>query len=128
MEAVVVTNGEELDALYEELLVPNFPAEELESRAHLHRRRQDGSLSVLCVRAADGARLGVAIGETFGRITLLSYLAVSASSRGTGAGGVLLEAAASRWLAEPDVEAVLAEVARPDRHTAHPLHGDPAAG
>lgn len=116
----------ELAELYPQLLVSNFPASELDSLAHLSARWRAGALVVLVAQDAAGSALGMAIADVDGPIALLSYLAVSAASRGTGAGGALVAEITRRLVERPGTCAVLAEVARPDAHATDPLHGDPA--
>lgn len=121
-----VTDVDGLSEVYDVVLAPSFPAEELVSRAWLIDGVADGT--VTAVGAYDGETLtAAAVTEVVcPDVVLLSYLAALPVSRGAGVGSALLtdvRAAAK----EAGALLVLAEVERPDRHAGSAQHGDPAA-
>lgn len=116
--------------LYEEILEPSFPPEELLSEPVLRERLADGSGPILVAEDDRGRVLGCAVGEwdAESRVMLLTYLAIRPGLRGGGVGGRLLDAALTAWNAGFGPCLILAEVEDPE-HFAGGIdaHGDPAA-
>lgn len=113
-----------LELVYEEILEPNFPAAELTPRRAFLEQVRGGDLDAL-VALADDTVCGVVVGERIGSTVLIAWLAVNAQQRDLGVGSALLAAGISRWISEPGVRLVLAEIERPDLHPADDAFGDP---
>ncbi|MCE7480597.1 MULTISPECIES: GNAT family N-acetyltransferase [Microbacterium] len=113
-----------LERVYDEILEPSFPASELTPRRAFLEQVRDGDLDALVARDDDTA-CGVIVGERVGSTVLIAWLAVSADQRALGIGSALLAAGSSRWIGEPGVELVLAEIEQPDLHPVHEAFGDP---
>lgn len=81
-----------LDVIYQDLLVPTFPAEELGSLTGLHAGMAAGSVVVSVLLDEAERPAGVAVGEWSPecRVLLLAYLAVAIGRRAAGLGGRLL--------------------------------------
>lgn len=120
-----VTEAAALATLYTAILEPSFPTTELVSRDDFVEAAASGGLDVLADRDGDDY-LGAIVGERHGGAFLVNWLAVGGQRRGGGTGSALVAAGVARWLAQPGVALVLAEVERPDIFAAHPRHGDPA--
>ncbi|GAA1257605.1 hypothetical protein GCM10009665_54910 [Kitasatospora nipponensis] len=125
----ITAPGAELDAIYEQILLPSFPPDELDDPADLDAAVRSGLTSVWAGFDPAGRPLGAAIGEfePTRRIVLLAWLAVRPGLRGAGVGGLLLRSALRTWRQEYDPCLVLAEVADPRAHATHDGYGDPAA-
>lgn len=126
----VATSPEELGRIYDELLVPNFPADELDTReAFLADATVPGAL-VLTLRESTGRDLAVAASyyqESSG-VLILSYLAVRPGIRGGGLGNRLVTGSMAQWTTRFSPLLIIGEVERPgDRPTAILQHGDPEA-
>ncbi|MEV6524403.1 GNAT family N-acetyltransferase [Longispora sp. NPDC051575] len=121
----LLTPGPQLDALYEEVLVPSFPAAELSSRAGITALVGSGRGPVWIATDDAGTVLGGAVGdwEPGPRVLLLSWLAVRPGHRGGRVGGPLLDAALAAWRAEYEPCLILAEVEDPTLHTGNEQHG-----
>lgn len=118
-----------LDVVYNDLLVPAFPEDELVDHATFHAAYGAGESSVPGLVALDEGRpVGVALGERHQGtgIVLLGYLAVSTSQRSRGFGAALVDRLRIIWGADPATTAVLAEVEDP-RSRPVTRFGDPWA-
>lgn len=125
-----VTDTDQLRAIWHELLVPHFPADELEPLdVFLADAAAPGS-TVLTLRDDDGIDQAVAVGRHHqsAGVVLLDYLAVRHGSRGGGFGRILLSAALETWTREFSPDFILGEVERPSsRGQVIVEHGDPQA-
>ncbi len=124
----MITTATEADALgrlYDGVLRPSFPPTELATREEFVAGGSSGRFDVLGAYE-DGACVGAIVGERFGGVMLVVWLAVGGAARGGGTGSSLIAAGLQRWIALPGVCLVLGEVERPDLFEAHPEHGDPA--
>jgi GNAT superfamily N-acetyltransferase len=112
-----------LRRLYDELLEPAFPPAELITYDELEGAVASGDATGLVLTEGDDP-LAAVVTEGFldGRVTLLSYLVVSAGHRSRGLGTQLLDRACASTTA-----LVLAEIEDPRFHAADQLTGDPAA-
>ena len=128
-ELVALAEGPLCDAVYQRLLMPAFPPDELLTLAAIRDGLRTGLLEGLVALDAAGRPLGVTIGEwsPAARVMLLSYLAVAAETRGTGIGSLLLTTQLDRWRETLRPCLVLAEVERPDAHSGDAHRGDPQA-
>jgi hypothetical protein len=117
---------EQLERLYDEVLNPSFPVDELVSRDRLLPRLAKEDSGVCCRVAVDPTGRGVAavIADTYpaAGVLLLSYLAVLSKLRDRGVGTALASDAVPRWIARYRPALAVAEVEDPRRHVA----GDPA--
>lgn len=120
-----VADAAALARLYDEVLEPSFPRTELVTRDEFVEGVRAGDFDVLAAADGDGY-LGAIVGERHGAGYLVDWLAVGGARRGGGTGSALLAAGLGRWLAQPGVLLVLAEVERPDLFEPHPQYGDPA--
>lgn len=120
-----VSDAATLALLYAEILEPSFPPTELVSCDDFVDGGTSGTFDVL-VAQDDGGHLGVIVGERCGDGYLVDWLAVGRSRRGGGTGSALVRAGVNRWLAEPGIVLVLAEIERPDLFEPDPRYGDPA--
>ncbi|WP_051681752.1 hypothetical protein [Cellulomonas sp. HZM] len=128
LDIVPLTTTKALAQVHEEVLVPSFPAKEIEPLDELARELGRSVFGVAAV-GDDGALHGAALAHWSARtgVLLLAHLAVAPGGRGGGVGGLLLEGALDRWCDELDPWLVLAEVEDPQRHGGgDPAHGDPA--
>lgn len=127
MRLADVRDPEELARVYEDILVPSFPATELMPASWLTDGVSRADVAVLAAYDDGGAPVAAAVTERVcPGVVLLTYLAALPSSRGSGVGsrlltGVLETAVAAR------TSLLLAEVERPDRHAGSAEHGDPTA-
>jgi GNAT superfamily N-acetyltransferase len=123
-------SGPVIEALYQQVLVPSFPPDELVSLDEVQEiaDREDASIW-LAEDDAEGTILGGAVAEWDAsvRVLLLSYLAVRPGVRGRGIGGHLYLAALESWRQRFKPCLVIAEVEDPAVHTGSEDHGDPAA-
>jgi GNAT superfamily N-acetyltransferase len=117
-------------SFYQRVLLPNFPAAELEPPDEFAAGLKSGQGRALVARTVQGTIAGGAVGDFFPRtrVLLLSYLAVAADGRGAGTGGLLLQAVTDRWIAELNPALCLIEVEDPRHARSDPAHGDPAHG
>ncbi|MCC3763941.1 GNAT family N-acetyltransferase [Glycomyces sp. TRM65418] len=119
--------GGRLAQVYRELLVPAFPANEIESEQRIAETLEAGRGS-LFIAVDDGGRpAAAAFGRWWeaSRVQLLSYLAVAARTRGHGLGGRLLRHAVEAWRERYDPCMVVAEIESPDAPMVHEDYGDP---
>jgi GNAT superfamily N-acetyltransferase len=121
--------GPELEAVYQEILVPSFDPAELNTLDEISESMLSGRTSVWISVDRDDRILGTAIGEFEAeqRIVLLAWMAVRPGLRGGGVGGPLLRAALDAWEGEYGPCLILTEVADPAGHSFHEAHGDPSA-
>jgi hypothetical protein len=119
----------QLNSLYDEVLAPSFPADELIPREDLlpRLRQADG----VCCRVAvdpDGTVVAGILADVFPsrRVLLLSYLAVRAGLRDRGLGTELAREAVPLWIARHRPVIALAEVEDP-RHHLGTRYGDASA-
>lgn len=126
--ARLLTRREDLERVYAELLHPSFPPEELLPLSWLVDGTAAGRVRVLALHDDDGPA-AVAVTERLepSRAVLLAYFATRRSSRGAGVGSRLYRALLDDTLLGRPPSMLLAEVERPDRHTASVEHGDPEA-
>jgi len=117
-----------LDVVYEELLVPNFPAHELVTPAALRAGLESGLQWVSAV-VRDGRPDGAAIAEWSpdSGVLLLSYLAVRRDLRSSGIGGTLLGEVLTGWQQRVHPLLTLAEIEHPAAHTPDGDKGDQSA-
>ncbi|MCT2590943.1 GNAT family N-acetyltransferase [Streptomyces sp. N2-109] len=126
----ITAPGPELDAVYEEILLPSFAPDELSTLEELGEELSSGRTSVWVSVDAGGRPVGTVIGEwdQAQRIVLLAWAAIRPGLRGTGIGGPLLRTVLKRWRQERDPCLILTEVNDPAVHpTADEAHGDPVA-
>ncbi|GAA2388575.1 hypothetical protein GCM10010420_09960 [Streptomyces glaucosporus] len=125
-----VADGDPLLArVYDDLLVPSFPADEMETLEWLRTRLAEGTAVVTAAVEADGTPVAAAVGEwdPGSRVLLLSYLTVRPGLRSKGLGSLLLEEVAGAWQERFRPLLTLAEVEHPLAHKADRAYGDPAA-
>lgn len=127
----VLTDARDVGEVHDRVLTPAFSREELVSREALVADVSAGRSEVLAVLDAGGRPLAAAVGDFFGDVVLLGYLATERGSRSAGVGGELLDVAVRRWRStrrrgRGPASVVLAEVEDPRSHDADPLRGDPA--
>ncbi|MFT4294726.1 MAG: hypothetical protein QM582_04870 [Micropruina sp.] len=120
-----VTDAAGAARLYDEIIEPSFPPTERVSRDEFVAAAASGTFEVLAARDGDGY-LGAVVGGRHGAAYLVHWLAVGGGRRGGGTGSALVTAGVQRWLSQPGVRAVLAEIERPGLFAAHPQYGDPA--
>jgi GNAT superfamily N-acetyltransferase len=124
---VDVRDPEELARVYEDILVPSFPATELMPASWLTDGVSRDDVAVLAAYDDGGAPVAAAVTERIcPGVVLLTYLAALPSSRGSGVGSRLLTRVRDTAVAAR-ASLLLAEVERPDRHAGSDEHGDPTA-
>jgi GNAT superfamily N-acetyltransferase len=122
-------------ALYEQLLEPNFPPEELAPLDHLIGLTRSGAAVggdpvaqpdgvILASRSADTFHAVAIVDAVTEQVDLLSYLAVRSDGRSGGYGSALL-AAVRAWGRDRGRAYVLAEIELPQSKPLHVDHGDP---
>lgn len=108
---------EQLEQLYDGLLNPSFPVDELMPRDRLLPRLAEENSGVCCRVAADpdGRVVAAIIADTYpaARVLLLSYLAVVSEFRDRGVGTALARDAVPRWIARYRPALAVAEVEDP---------------
>ncbi len=114
--------------LYQEILAPNFRADEMDDEAGMAASLRSGVTSATVARSAAGAIIGGVVGDWFAasRVMLLSYIALRPGLRGGGIGSSLLTAAIATWSARREPLLIVAEVEDPRVHH-DTAFGDPAA-
>lgn len=119
--------GGRLAQVYRELLVPAFPANEIESEQSIAETLEAGRGSLFIALNDRGEPAAAAFGRwsAEARVQLLSYLAVDRRTRGHGLGGRLLQAAMDAWRERYDPCLVVAEIESPDAPMVHEEYGDP---
>ncbi|MEU5820617.1 GNAT family N-acetyltransferase [Streptomyces sp. NPDC047803] len=117
-----------LDVVYDELLVPNFPAHELVTPAALRAGLKSGLQWVSAV-VRDGRPDGAAVAEWSpdSGVLLLSYLAVRRDLRSGGIGGALLSEVLTGWQQRVHPLLTLAEIEHPAAHSPDDDKGDQSA-
>ncbi|HWD82971.1 MAG TPA: GNAT family N-acetyltransferase [Kribbella sp.] len=121
---------EQLASLYDDVLNPSFPVDELMPRDGLLRRlaRQDSGVCCRAAVDAAGRVLAAIVADTYSRVLLLSYLAVLPEFRDRGVGSGLARDAVPRWIARYRPALVVAEVEDPRGPADSDVgHGDAAA-
>ncbi|MEV3938351.1 GNAT family N-acetyltransferase [Glycomyces sp. NPDC049804] len=116
-----------LGQVYREVLVPAFPANELESETGIAETLEAGLGSLLVAVDDAGRPAGAAFGRwsTASRVHMLTYLAVHPATRGHGLGGRLLRDALESWRERYDPCLVVAEIESPNAPAVHEAYGDP---
>jgi GNAT superfamily N-acetyltransferase len=106
-----------LEQLYEEVLVPSFPADELDERWWREPENRRPTLTIVAL-APDDSIVGGVVGEWYAaeRILLIAYLAVRREARGDRVGTALMGAAADRWYGRFEPLVVLGELRDPRHH------------
>jgi GNAT superfamily N-acetyltransferase len=129
MKLVSLTDGPILDAFYDHILLPAFPADELVTLASLRQQTGGDASEVWAVVDDDGRVLGGLVGEWFPacQAMLLSYLAVAPGGRGKGIGTLLYAGVIDKWRSQYRPCVVLAEVESPVHHAGSEAYGDPVA-
>jgi GNAT superfamily N-acetyltransferase len=119
--------GGRLGQVYRELLVPAFPANEIESEQHIADTLDAGLGSLFIALDDAGEPAAAAFGRWWqpAQVQLLSYLAVDKRTRGHGLGGRLLREAVGVWSERYEPCIVVAEVESPDAPMVHADYGDP---
>ncbi|MFG1805714.1 N-acetyltransferase [Streptomyces sp. NPDC049040] len=117
-----------LDAVYDELLAPTFPAYELMTLAEVRAGMEAGFLWISAV-IRDGRPEGAAVAEwsSHSGVLLLSYMAVRKDLRSSGVGGTLMAEIHTGWQERVHPLLTLAEIEHPAGHTPDPAYGDPTA-
>jgi GNAT superfamily N-acetyltransferase len=122
--------GPAVKEMYDEILAPSFPVDELAPLVEIQQLPAAEQGSVFVARSdTDDTILGCAIAEWDADpgVCLLCWLAVRPDRRGTGIGGPLLDAAMTEWKKRFSPCLILAEVEDPEQHSGSTAHGDPAA-
>src|SRR3984957_11698132 len=114
-------SGPLIEAFYQQILVPSFPAAELIGLDEVQDIANREDASIWLAEDAEGTILAGAIAEwdESVRVLLLSYLAVRPGIRGGGIGGPLYLTALESWRQRFKPCLVLAEIEDP----AAPVHG-----
>ncbi|MET9317448.1 hypothetical protein ABZX12_36990 [Kribbella sp. NPDC003505] len=121
---------EQLQRLYDEVLNPSFPVDELVPRRRLLPRLAAEGSGVCCRVAIDpaGRVLAGIVADLYpaSRVLLLSYLAVLSGLRDRGIGSGLALDAVPRWIARYEPALAVAEVEDPRFHAGSNAlkHGD----
>lgn len=125
MTTVQVARASQLADVYDTILVRSFQPDEVVDKAAFMHQTTWGE--VLVTEDEEGVATGVAVADHHAStgISVLEYLAVAPGQRGGGAGSALLTAAVSRWTELVSPGALLAEIERPDSHSATEAFGDP---
>lgn len=122
-------NAHEVADFYRLVLAPHFRADELETSESIASGLKSGGTMALVARTAQGAIVGGAVGDMFlsSRVLLLSYIAVVAEARGTGAGGLLMKAVTGVWGRRLSPALLVLEVEDPRHYQEDAALGDPEA-
>jgi GNAT superfamily N-acetyltransferase len=117
-----------LDVVYDELLVPAFPAHELVTPAELRAGLESGLLWISAV-VREGRPDGAAIAEWSPQsgVLLLGYMVVRQDLRSSGIGGALMAELLTGWQERVHPLLTLAEIEHPAVHTPDGEHGDQVA-
>jgi GNAT superfamily N-acetyltransferase len=128
MRIIKAAPGAQVDELYNEILVPSFPPEELCSLDGLQQNIAGGHPTLMALDDDDRV-IGGAVGDWDAKlgVMLLSWLAIRPGIRSGGIGGALLAAATESWSTDFAPSLVLAEVEDPAAHTGTEATGDPVA-
>jgi GNAT superfamily N-acetyltransferase len=116
-----------LVTVFDEVLAPSFPPDELGTVDGLRAGVADGSIAVTAL-VEDDRPVAVAVGEWSpdSRVLLLAYLAARPGERSRGFGGKLLGVVNGAWQARFEPLLTLAEIEHPGAHGGTEAHGDPA--
>ncbi|GAA2529514.1 GNAT family N-acetyltransferase [Rarobacter incanus] len=117
----------DFDDIYERVLVPSFPAHELEQPESLWQQIAAGGLHAFAARGAGGRFDSVVMVADHAPVALVLYLAIDPTGRGSGTGSRLIRFATDFAARDLRADYVLAEVESPARHGPHPTYGDPRA-
>lgn len=119
--------GGRLAQVYRELLVPAFPANEIESEQSITEALEQGKGSLFIALDDGGEPAAAAFGRwsAEARVQMLSYLAVATGTRGHGLGGRVLRAAVEVWSERYDPCLIVAEIEAPNAPMVHEDYGDP---
>jgi GNAT superfamily N-acetyltransferase len=121
-------DDELLGLVYDELLRPNFPRDELVAWDDLRSAVLEGACVVSAVVDDGAAPVAAAVGDwdSGSRVLLLSYLAVRPDHRSRGLGGLLMQEVTGSWQDRFQPKVTLAEIEHPLAHPdAGAQHGDP---
>ncbi len=132
VQRVRAGDSPDLIAAYEQILRPSFPTDELEAVDVFAEQVDEGRRQLWVARLEDdpdGEIVAVRMARDLppSDAVLLTHLATRQTHRGTGIGSELHRALMSSIVTDQAPSLVLAEVAHPDHHSAHPRHGDPVA-
>jgi GNAT superfamily N-acetyltransferase len=108
-----------LAELYEQVLWPAFPPDELDEPWSSYGSAElSEALPVVVAFDAYGRVVGGAVGEWYdhSRVVLLAYIATREGARGQGIGGRMLAMAVEEWRAVTDANLVLTEIEDPRFH------------
>lgn len=116
-----------LSRVYRKVLVPAFPANELESEQGIAETLEVGAGSLFMAVDEAGKPAAAAFGRwsEASRVQMLVYMAVLPGSRGHGLGGRLLREALDAWVERYGPCAVVAEIEEPEARIVHEAYGDP---
>jgi len=119
-------SGALLAQVYQRLLLPAFPNDELDGEEELAAALDEGRGSMFTALDDEDVPGAVAFGRWSpdSQVVLLWYLAVDPATRGHGLGGRILREAVNAWRARYEPCIILAEIENPDGPV-HELHGDP---
>jgi GNAT superfamily N-acetyltransferase len=129
VEELDAGNAHEVADFYRLVLAPHFRADELETSESIASGLKSGGTTALVARTAQGAIVGGAVGDMFprSRVLLLSYIAVLAEARGTGTGGLLMNAVTGVWGRRLSPVLLVMEVEDPRYYQKDAALGDPEA-
>jgi GNAT superfamily N-acetyltransferase len=122
-------DAERIASFYRTVLVPHFIADELDTEQNFAAGLRLGGTRALVATVEDGTVVGGAVTDWFARsnVLLLSYIAVLAAHRSTGAGAALMAAVSGSGSAGLRPLLLVAEVEDPRHFASDPAHGDPWA-
>jgi hypothetical protein len=129
IEEIDADDAQQVADFYGRVLAPHFHADELETSENISAGLKSGGTRALVARTAEGTIIGGAVGDLFprSRVLLLSYLAVAAEGRGTGTGGLLMQALTDLWGRQLSPPLLVMEVEDPRYYHSDPAFGDPVA-
>jgi GNAT superfamily N-acetyltransferase len=119
LEPANASSAPMLAELYEQVLKPVFPPDELDAPwSSFGDDQLAAALPVLVACDERGEVLGGAVGEWYpdSEVVLLAYIAVRDQARGLGIGGGMLARALEAWRADTDTKLVLTEIEDPRFH------------
>jgi GNAT superfamily N-acetyltransferase len=121
-----IDNAASLDLIYEQVLQPSFPANELVTVEALRAGVASGLTRVhAAFDATDPVGVAVAEWSPATRVLLLAYLAVVPGRRSAGLGQLLLGHVTGPLREEFGARAVLTEIKHPAGHRGSEAYGDP---
>jgi hypothetical protein len=129
IEELDADDAREVAEFYRRVLAPHFRPDELESSENIAAGLKGGGTKALVARTAQSGIVGGAVVDMFpqSHVLLLSYLAVAASERGTGTGGLLMKAVTEVYGPHFNPSLFVMEVDHPGHHHSDPAIGDPEA-